>query len=656
MPYRFSPHRGRTSEPGLAAIQINMRIKNLDLERPLTREPPSWHYAVRMQRGRKSISQMARELEPLPNGWSEMSIPDALHLLHLPAAARVSSTGLREALENALEHAKFDEIPVLLGAYRLLESHFGAPEAAATRQDDPTSASWPASVTATAVELDPWEDDPSITVSDIRTIEPASIAQPNSSLQAASAPWFQAASGAGQNNSGQNGSGQNDPRHVVIDDFTLSAQGRLDTRANVRRSIPTVVKMHPADGSRAARAWRLGVPGVLALGIAGLLVLWAYHPFTQGLMAGLLGQTPQASQATLSAPTQATQPEAGMAEPLESAPTAISSEPVMVRAPEPSTPNAMAPASEKPVSSQSISGQSISGQSISGQLISSRATPKKPVLNDQTLKSNSSKISTNTVGPSKINPAKTVSSKSDSTVKKVTANVVTRKATSVVKPKSIGNTARQSKPTQARTAQARVRKPQAALVSAQTAKKAIQVVASAVTQAPRATAGKPLGVSSQPDRTAGTMPARTNPNSVTRPKVSSAKPVNPKPANPKVASPKMAITKPTPKPDSSITNPIKNVSSDGLDAIANPQPVASIKTPKTSGRIDNLSREEFGQRYFNRKLYEVWQRDGAKLLYGSWDAVPLELQILENDLFRSAIYIDGPSGNDAKDNEKPAQP
>ena len=78
--------------------------------------------------------------------------------------------------------------------------------------------------------------------------------------------------------------------------------------------------------------------------------------------------------------------------------------------------------------------------------------------------------------------------------------------------------------------------------------------------------------------------------------------------------------------------------------------------PKASGKIDNLSREEFGQRYFNRKLFEVWQRDSAKLRYGTWDEIPLELQILENNLFRSAIYLDGPSSSEAKDNEKPAQP
>lgn len=132
-------------------------------------------------------------------------------------------------------------------------------------------------------------------------------------------------------------------------------------------------------------------------------------------------------------------------------------------------------------------------------------------------------------------------------------------------------------------------------------------------------------------------------------------------AAPKRVTPKNVTASSNPQTDTSITNPIKLASNNERDAasaraIANPQPVASIQVPKASGKIDNLSREDFGQRYFNRKLYEVWQRDGAKLRYGAWDEVPLELQILENDLFRSAIYLDGPSGNDAKDNEKPTQP
>ena len=132
-------------------------------------------------------------------------------------------------------------------------------------------------------------------------------------------------------------------------------------------------------------------------------------------------------------------------------------------------------------------------------------------------------------------------------------------------------------------------------------------------------------------------------------------------AAPKKVTPKNVTVSRKPQADTSITNPVKLASSNERDAaavraIANPQPVASIQVPKASGKIDNLSREDFGQRYFNRKLFEVWQRDGAKLRYAAWDSVPLEVQILENNLFRSAIYMDGPGGNDAKDNEKPVQP
>ena len=141
-----------------------------------------------MRRGHKNTSQLAHELEPFPAAWSEMSIRDAMHLLHLPETASVTASSLREALEGALERAKFDEIPVLLGAYRMLEGHYGGPEGAATRQDDPTSASWPVvsgtAVSSTAMQLDPWEDDPSITVSET----PNATVPPRDRLTVAASP------------------------------------------------------------------------------------------------------------------------------------------------------------------------------------------------------------------------------------------------------------------------------------------------------------------------------------------------------------------------------------------------------------------------------------------------------------------------------------
>jgi hypothetical protein len=591
------------------------QIENLDLERVLTRKPPTWHYAVQMERGRKNMAQMARDLEPLPSGWSQMSIGDAMHLLHLPETSSVTTSGLRQALEHALEHAKFDEIPVLLGAYRILEGHFGGPEAAATRQDDPTSASWPAlsaRATSGAVELDPWEDDPSITVSDIRMIEPASVTA-GSSLPVA---WFQAG---------------NDPQNIVIDDFNLSQTNPLQARASTGRRSPNVVKMHAANSPSMARAWRMSIPGLLAVGISGLLVVWAYHPTAQGLVASVLGQpqavvsesipttqVPQAG-ASVEASEQAV-PNAQTVVPaaVESAPSVISNAPVMVRAPEPEISTVNAEASLKSNSS-GLALKPSSSEPVSSELISSKPVQTKSVQTKSTL---------------------------SVAVKATKTNVQTKPTVTAVRQPIV------SKPrTVDRVNKPRASKPQPVLSQA---KKVIQVVTNAVTQAPKATVGKPLRVSRQASSQSSSQSSSQTTGRTTRGTRVSTN------AAPKKVTPKN-ITTSNPQVDTSITNPIKLASSNERDAaaaraIANPQPVSSIQVPKASGKIDNLSREDFGQRYFNRKLYEVWQRDGAKLRYGSWDEVPLELQILENDLFRSAIYLEGPSGNDAKDNEKPTQP
>jgi hypothetical protein len=539
-----------------------------------------------------------------------MSISDAMHLLHLPETSSVTSSGLRQALEHALEHAKFDEIPVLLGAYRILEGHFGGPEAAETRQDDPTSASWP-SVSALAgsglVALDPWEDDPSITVSDIRMIEPAGVTA-GSSLQPA---WFQAG---------------NDPHQIVIDDFNLSQTNPLQAQASSVRRSPNVVKMHAANSPSMARVWRMSIPGLLAVGFAGLLVVWAYHPTAQGFVASVFGQpqpraviaesipTPQVPQAEASVQTVPS-PQTAVPTAVEAAPSVISSDPVMVRAPEPEVSTVNAAPSSKPNSNeqalQPSSSEPVSSKPASNGLISSK--------------------------PIQTKSASSVAAKATKTNVQTKPTVMTVRQPIVSKPRTV---TRVNKP--------RLSKPQPVLSQA---KKVIQVVTNAVTQAPKATVGKPLRVSSQLSSSqSSSQTGRTTRG--TRVSTNAA---------PKKVTPKNVTASSNPQVDTSITNPIKLASSNERDAaaaraIANPQPVSSIEVPKASGKIDNLSREDFGQRYFNRKLYEVWQRDGAKLRYGSWDEVPLELQILENDLFRSAIYLDGPSDTDAKDNEKPAQP
>jgi hypothetical protein len=604
------------------------QIKNLDLERVLTRKAPTWHYAVQMERGRKNMAQLARELEPLPSGWSEMNIGDAMHLLHLPETSSVTTSGLRQALEHALEHAKFDEIPVLLGAYRILEGHFGGPEAAATRQDDPTSASWPALAARTvsgpagsgAVELDPWEDDPSITVSDIRMIEPASVTA-GSSLQVA---WFQAG---------------NDPQQIVIDDFSLSQTKPLQAQASTGRRAPNVVKMHEANSPSMARAWRMSIPGLLAVGFAGLLVVWAYHPTAQGFVASVLGQPqPQAVVSESVLTTQVPQAEANVQTvpspqtvvpaAVEAAPSVISSAPVMVRAPEPEVSTVNAESSLKSNSNEQalkpISSKPASSELISSKPASSRPTQIKPSSSKPVQTKSTSSVATKAIKPN-IQTKPTVAAARQPIVSK--PRTVARLKSNLNKP--------------------RASKPQPVLSQA---KKVIQVVTNAVTQAPKATVGTPLRVSRQASSQSSSQTGRTTRG--TRVSTNAA---------PKKVTPKTVTASSNPQVDTSITNPIKLASSNERDAaaaraIANPQPVSSIQVPKASGKIDNLSREDFGQRYFNRKLYEVWQRDGAKLRYGSWDSVPLELQILENDLFRSAIYLDGPSGNDAKDNEKPVQP
>lgn len=569
-----------------------------------------------------------------------MSISDAMHLLHLPEASSVTTAGLRQALEHALEHAKFDEIPVLLGAYRILEGHFGGPEGAATRQDDPTSASWPAlSAQAGLIELDPWEDDPSITVSDIRMIEPVTVAAgPNVSagpgLQAA---WFQAG------NNPQN----NNPQKIVIDDFNLSQTNTLQV-SRVRRSAH-VVKMQAANSPSISRAWRMSIPGLLAVGFAGLLVVWAYHPTAQGLVASVFGQpravvsesvlTTQVGQVAVDlqavpAPQTAVPAVIPAVVPaviptmVEAAPSVISSSPVMVRAPEALKLEALAPevstVNAKPSLKPNLNEQTL--KPVSGKPVSSKSAQIKPV----------SSVASKGIEPSVIAKRQPIVSKPSVSKQRTVARV-----------KSSPNKPSTNKPSAS--------KPQPVLSQA---KKVIQAVANVVTQAPKATVGKPLRISRQSSAQASSQSSSQTGRTTRGTRVSTS--AVPKRIAPKNAMPKKVIAS-SPQTDTSITNPIKLASNNERDAaaaraIANPQPVASIQVPKASGRIDNLSREDFGQRYFNRKLYEVWQRDGAKLRYGSWDSVPLELQILENDLFRSAIYLDGPSGNEAKDNEKPAQP
>ena len=107
--------------------------------------------------------------------------------------------------------------------------------------------------------------------------------------------------------------------------------------------------------------------------------------------------------------------------------------------------------------------------------------------------------------------------------------------------------------------------------------------------------------------------------------------------------------KPTPKPATPTTpvtattiKPAQRPISPRPKPVSVPAPVAVIEAPRSTGLPDNLTREEYGRRYFNQKIFEVWQRSGAQLRYGSWEAIPLEIQTLDTGRFRSAVYIAPP--------------
>lgn len=131
----------------------------------------------------------------------------------------------------------------------------------------------------------------------------------------------------------------------------------------------------------------------------------------------------------------------------------------------------------------------------------------------------------------------------------------------------------------------------------------------------------------------------------------------PKPAAvPKAATtaqtrpPAKPVTKPAAKPVTATTvKPAQRPILPRPKPVSVPAPVAVIEAPKSTGLPDNLTREEYGRRYFNQKIFEVWQRSGAQLRYASWEAIPLEIQTLDSGRFRSAVYIAPPP-------EPPAEP
>jgi hypothetical protein len=128
--------------------------------------------------------------------------------------------------------------------------------------------------------------------------------------------------------------------------------------------------------------------------------------------------------------------------------------------------------------------------------------------------------------------------------------------------------------------------------------------------------------------------AATKPNTVAAPNI----PARPKPAIKPLPKPGTAATPVRPAQPTIRPKPI----TPRPKPVSVPAPVAVIEAPKTTGLPDNLTRDEYGRRYFNQKIFEVWQRSGAQLRYASWEAIPLELQTLPSDRFRAAVYIAAP--------------
>ncbi len=128
--------------------------------------------------------------------------------------------------------------------------------------------------------------------------------------------------------------------------------------------------------------------------------------------------------------------------------------------------------------------------------------------------------------------------------------------------------------------------------------------------------------------------AATKPNTVAAPNI----PARPKPAINPLPKPGTAATPVRPAQPTIRPKPI----TPRPKPVSVPAPVAVIEAPKTTGLPDNLTRDEYGRRYFNQKIFEVWQRSGAQLRYASWEAIPLEIQTLPSDRFRAAVYIAAP--------------
>ncbi len=138
---------------------------------------------------------------------------------------------------------------------------------------------------------------------------------------------------------------------------------------------------------------------------------------------------------------------------------------------------------------------------------------------------------------------------------------------------------------------------------------------------------RPKPVAVKPKTGPAGLPPVTRPEATTKPVVVAVKPVA---ANPVTTKP-VAPAKPAP-----VRKPV---------ALPPPNPVTSVEyqAPQSDATTQvlpgGLTRAEFGRQFLNRKQYEVWQQQGAELNFASWDAIPLETQVLSSADFRAAVLI-----------------
>ena len=60
--------------------------------------------------------------------------------------------------------------------------------------------------------------------------------------------------------------------------------------------------------------------------------------------------------------------------------------------------------------------------------------------------------------------------------------------------------------------------------------------------------------------------------------------------------------------------------------------------PTPTGLPNDLTREEYGNQYFNHKLFDVWAQSSARLAYATWADIPDLVQLLDASTFRARVY------------------